>query len=447
MIDITSAVRQGIAFIFFGLMLSVLFTKEVSPKLKKIYFIIFGASMIVSHYSTSYIALTLFTLTYFFIIIDKIYKNKQVKKRNFPSSQKLEVCLTGGLILLLLLFGSLWYNQVTPTSNGLIKFLDKSFGNFNNLFNQDFQIEGHSFLDQFKLKPENKDYNVLINEQIIEIQNTTKDSTGFYSNITNTFVQFLPSEIIHSKIPNKIISLFYNFINIIKKLGYIFIFVGLIYSIIHSKINKKQDLFLISFMGIIFFSFIVLLTLVPFGSVLYGVLRLYQQGLILFSVFGIIGLFLIFNKVDKKRKFIFIWLFLITYFLFFTGFFNQIIGGNSAFLNLNNFGGDYDAKDISNTEIIAISWMSNVGIKGQIYASEVYKNPLQTIGELSSPNEYIFPQVLKKNSYVYAGNSEVFNKIAFIYIQGSQVGYKFPIEFLNKNKNEIYNNGGSKLFK
>lgn len=69
-----SLARQEIAFIFFGLMLLVLFTKEINPILKKVLFLIFGASMIVSHYSTSYVALALFTLTYVLTFFYKKYK-------------------------------------------------------------------------------------------------------------------------------------------------------------------------------------------------------------------------------------------------------------------------------------------------------------------------------------------------------------------------------------
>jgi len=79
MIDMTSVIRQEVAFLFFGLMLLVLFSKGIKPTLKKELFVLFGASMIVSHYSTAYIALALFTLTYILTLIYKIYENGKIK--------------------------------------------------------------------------------------------------------------------------------------------------------------------------------------------------------------------------------------------------------------------------------------------------------------------------------------------------------------------------------
>ncbi len=58
--EIPALVRQQFALLFFSLSLVVLFNKKVSIMLKRILFIIFGFSMIVSHYSTTYIALISF---------------------------------------------------------------------------------------------------------------------------------------------------------------------------------------------------------------------------------------------------------------------------------------------------------------------------------------------------------------------------------------------------
>lgn len=449
MMIMVSAIRQEIAFIFFGLMLLVLFTKEINPTLKKSLFLIFGASMIISHYSTSYIALVLFTLTYILTSFYKKYESRKIKKGKLHTPQKSEFYLTGILILFLLVFGFLWYSQVTPTSKGFIDFAHKSFSNFNNLFNQEFQVEGNSFLDQFKLKSETKNYNLLINEEVKAIQNQQNLNSDAYppAKTDHTITKFIPSKILPTKFSLNFISPFYILLGIVKKLGYIFIFIGLIYSLILSKIRKNSDLFLISLIGVIFFSFIVLITIIPFGSTSYGVFRLYQQGLILFSIFVVIGTESIFNKTCKKIKLPFILLFLLIYFLSFAGSFNQLIGGNAPYPNLNNFGEVYDTGYISNGEINSIKWLSEENTNKKIYASAIYKSSFNSFGNLPYPDWNIFPQILKRDSYVYAGNSEVINKKAITYLAGSQVGYNFPTEFLNDNKNKIYNNGGSEIFK
>ncbi len=58
--------RQEIAILFFALFLFALFENNFNSPIKKNFLlIIFGFSMIVSHYSTAYVALLLFTFVYF----------------------------------------------------------------------------------------------------------------------------------------------------------------------------------------------------------------------------------------------------------------------------------------------------------------------------------------------------------------------------------------------
>jgi len=442
MLSMPGHIRQEIAFLFMALIFLILFNKKLKGAYKNLLIILFGVTLIVSHYSTGYVFLALFLSTILSIfLISIIFKKNKLFVKEIKK-------ITFSLVLLFLVFSFLWYSQITPTSNNLVEFTSNSLDNFNDLFKEDSQIEGKSFLDQFKIKPSQKDRNLMLQKEIDLIKNKTNFKDTYSLEHSEKFKnRFMPQKTIPTKLPIIFSNIFYIFLGIIKKLGYVFIFIGLIYSLISSKIKNNSNLFLISLIGLIFFSFIVLITLIPFGSISYGVLRLYQQGLILFSVFAIVGTDLIFKKIKKNIRFILISLFLIIYFFSFAGFFNQIVGGNLAFPNLNNFGGIYDAQYISNTETSSIKWLSNEKITQKIYAGRHYKNPFESFGQLSYPDGNIFPQTLVKNSYVYSGNLEVFNEISFSYIQGELVGFNFPTKFLNNNKNKIYANSGSEVFK
>ncbi|GAG39728.1 unnamed protein product, partial [marine sediment metagenome] len=59
----------------------------------------------------------------------------------------------------------------------------------------------------------------------------------------------------------------------------------------------------------------------------------------------------------------------------------------------------------------------------------------------------IFPSIIDKNAYVYLGYTNAIKKRTFTYTMGRPLGYNFPNLFLGNNKNKIYNNGGSKIFK
>jgi uncharacterized membrane protein len=98
--------RQRDSIFIFGLMLLVLFAKDINPVLRKTLFVIFGASMIVSHYSTSYISLALFTLGYIFTVFYKMYENRNIKKRSIDLSQKSEFLFNRNTCIIII---NLWF--------------------------------------------------------------------------------------------------------------------------------------------------------------------------------------------------------------------------------------------------------------------------------------------------------------------------------------------------
>jgi len=67
-------IKQELAFLFFSLLLLILLEVKLNSPIHKFFFIIFGASMILSHYSTSYIALALLLLINLINIIYKKWK-------------------------------------------------------------------------------------------------------------------------------------------------------------------------------------------------------------------------------------------------------------------------------------------------------------------------------------------------------------------------------------
>ena len=59
----------------------------------------------------------------------------------------------------------------------------------------------------------------------------------------------------------------------------------------------------------------------------------------------------------------------------------------------------------------------------------------------------IFPQVIRKSSYVYLSSSNITEESIFAWLRGSMMAYSLPLRFLNRNKNLIYNNNYSEIFK
>jgi uncharacterized membrane protein len=114
--------RTNTAILFFALAMMVLFNDKIDPLKKRILFIVFMASCMVSHYSTTYIFF--FVMVGTFIGVEILSMKYIVKK---------VVSLTIVFLFFALIF--FWYSQVTETSfNSGTIFVKETFRSLNEFF-------------------------------------------------------------------------------------------------------------------------------------------------------------------------------------------------------------------------------------------------------------------------------------------------------------------------
>ncbi|HDZ61447.1 MAG TPA: DUF2206 domain-containing protein [Candidatus Pacearchaeota archaeon] len=438
----TTLLRQEIAFLFFGLMILVLFCKDINKNTKCILFTIFGFSMIVSHYSTSYIAIAIFLGTYILTLIYRAYEHRKVKKGRLHSKDKTEFHLTGILIILLLIFGFLWYNQVTPISEDLVNTFHESFFNFNNFMNQDLKEGGGSFFDQLNPFYKNNDLSDTLNKYVSEMSDKYNQSESYSSDKVIYNVKFIKSPIIPAKIDhNLILKVVFldRFLIILVKL---FIILGFFVIILNKNISiEEKGLFLITI------SLLIIMVTLPILSINYNLGRFYQQILIILSFLVVQGV-LLFSKASQKYIFISFSIFLVLLLLFSSGFIYQIIGGQNANLQLNNFGHTYDQTYSHTGELFSSLWFkNNYNNKIPVYADRYSERRLFSFALYTESRENVLPLSIERDSYVYLGYTNKIDFIALKRYQGRDLQYNYPTQFLNDNKNKIYANGGSEIFK
>jgi hypothetical protein len=83
-----------------------------------------------------------------------------------------------------------------------------------------------------------------------------------------------------------------------------------------------------------------------------------------------------------------------------------------------------------------------------IYSDKPSNRKLFAFGLISNHISInLLPKFVDKNSYIYSNYvNKVFSRETLAY-QEESIVLNFPTEFLNENKNKIYNNGGSEIFK
>jgi uncharacterized membrane protein len=288
--------RQEIAMFFFVLLLYTVFSFQGRKPVRVILSIMFAFSMVVSHYSTTYIAIAILCCVYFFNKINLFLLNK-IKKTSIRYDFKVDFIF----LLILLTFTFLWYSQVTNTNIFFKSFADNTITKFSHVFTGDFKSE------QAKLA-------------IVGVSSgyTNSDVINYDKSITNNYkkninwITYYPeavakeykpvvmyAESAPTIEPYNTYSFYIN--EIVKKLFKIFLVLGLAYMFFKILQYKDAVEVLEYFHLCIGFSLLLIAIIVlPNVSIAYNFERMYQQSLIVLSLPIILGSTLIFEKLSKN---------------------------------------------------------------------------------------------------------------------------------------------------
>ena len=401
--------RTSFATLFFTLIIMILFSNKIDLLQKKILFIIFFFSCVLSHYSTTYIIALIFLGTFIgfnFIAI----------------KHRLSGQLNLNLLILFLSFMFLWYSQITNIAfaKGL-EFVEKTFLKLNMLF-----------IEELRGQP----------------------------------AQALLGEGFERGMPYKIQFAFI-------WITFIYLAIGIAFSIIKYKevsfpeLKFKKHIFLKEkfeteywLIAIICSAIAILTIALPFVSLGYGIERAYLVLITTLSVFFIIGGISLSRIPFKKgnlrkrpqhrRAFFFILIALIPYFICITGVTHQYFGEPYQII-LNSKGRQYDNLFIHDQESYSSKWIKNFGDDSKIYTDFYGKFRLisQAVIAPNRINNYNLCNDLETNGYIYLRYYNVIDKklLHYQFDLGEKIKNLIDIKNPFKMKNNIYCNGGSEVYK
>jgi uncharacterized membrane protein len=254
---------------------------------------------------------------------------------------------------------------------------------------------------------------------------------------------------IKSVVPIRISHILTDFLSIIKLITKVIIFLGpllLILKYLHKTHLDAEDkeFIILNTVGV---GLIVLIIASPTLGQAYNLPRAYLQVLFIAALGGIVFIVNIIPKISEKIKYIFVSVLLLLIFMLFSGLSNQFIGG-FAYMHLNNFGEDYDKFYTHDQEVYSAKWFEKYANKKTfVFTDEVSGLRLLSFANFNNTLAYIVPSGMYKSSYVYARYANIMKLRTDANLSGVHLDYTFPIDFLNKNKNLIYNNGGSRIYR
>jgi len=454
-------IRQEIALLFFALTLLVLFNENFNQTLKNSLFIIFGFSMVVSHYTTNYLAILLFVFSYLIYLVlrktkDKkpfliIYKKLNLKEKVEKSANKVN-SLNGIMIVILIIFTLLW-NSILPNNsfNNLIDFTYQTVQNMDKIFSEVLSKTGSINTQWNIFYYGSKDNNLLLRNYIkdaaLEYQN--KSHLSLYPRTTYENYQPIVKYAKGARPETAPVPKLFIFINLIRILIKVFIIVGVLW-LLFTKSKKGTDNTEYIIMTLFGLFLLGVITILPLTPIFYEFGRTYQQMLVILSLPAVLGGLLIFKFLKKNIRLLFILIIFILYYSYNSGLIPYNIVGAEVSLQLHNFGDMYDKLYVHKTEVKSSEWLFNNRSNNEfIYADEraSYKLWFSSKIDIKKIIRDVFPPVIDKKAYVYSSYTNTIEKRGFVHIEGSTIGYNFPSDFLNQNKNNIYNNGSTEIFK
>jgi uncharacterized membrane protein len=198
---------------------------------------------------------------------------------------------------------------------------------------------------------------------------------------------------------------------------------------------------------------VLLQAVLPVLSVDYGVLRSFQQSLMILDVFLVVGSLTLIPRTSERRRLLFAGVLALGFFASSTGMITQVLGGYDPQLHLNNSGTYYNTYYVHPEEIAGMAWLahnnvarmdSNVQAEVESYRyTFTGSKRLLRVGTLND----IYPELVRQDSYVFLGYTNVHQRLATVLIDGDLVTYRYPLNFLDDNKDLIYANGGARVYR
>jgi len=427
--------RTVLAILFFALSIITLFLDGIGKPTKKLLFIVFIASCIISHYSTSYIffAVLLFTWIAMEAILWILRKREPViffenpnlkveSSNSFQSGQdlvtgfsfleldptrsfqsRLDKVITSAGIALFFIILFFWYSQVTGEAfNVGINYFATTFGKMNDFF----VLESRG-------------------EQASAIFGSDLGSMGILQKIYFFFTWLT------------IVFIAIGVLRTLAQYRHMVAFSDKTARETLSFLSQRIDVEFLA-LSLACSAFLTVSVILPYVSVGYGMDRAYCQMMIVLSPFFVIGGITVARFFRSFRYSLVILIVLIPYFLLTSGAMYQIFGFPQAII-LNSEGEQYDLYYIHDQESYSANWLSRAELDLRNLFVHTDKGGFSRLCSqgLIAPN-LINRWGLTEHKMIYG----------YIYLRYVLINNSYKAEYYNTflKKSKIYDNGGSEIW-
>jgi hypothetical protein len=460
--------RQEVAFLFLVSALLVLLTPDLTRSSRRRWFLAFAAGMVVSHYSTTYFAVGVLAGAWGLRVaagplrraLRHLAPKTAARATDLTAVPRGGYALGIGIVAALAAMSYLWAGPVTHTESALSSTLSSTIRSLESLR---WVRSGDTNYSLFGGAPSDPSVLLAAQQAALEKKTATAREQGVYYPLAS--VEQYPTPVMPGdtlaltwlgrgleRLGANPASFNYDVRQGSAKLLQILIFVGLLVAVLARRRPVRAPPPEFMYLGGGSLAMLVFGVVLPTISVDYGVLRAFQQALMVLGVFVVIGILGLVSWASRGRAIAVATAVTLAFFASSTGVITQALGGYGPQLHLNNSGEYYDLYLTRTTEIAAVEWLNadTAGPHTQatlpvVQMSDYTFQEVQTYAGDSVINT-INPLVIRPYTYVLLGPSDLTAGTSE-FLQGDVISYRYPVAFLDANKDLLYNNGSARVYR
>jgi uncharacterized membrane protein len=196
---------------------------------------------------------------------------------------------------------------------------------------------------------------------------------------------------------------------------------------------------------------LALIVLVPNLSVDYGVLRAFQQTMLVVAPLMAAGLWLLLGPLTRRAGTLVVAVPVILL-LILSGVLPALIGGQQERLALSNSGSYYDRFYTSDSENQAIDWLAATDAATG-YRSKIISNRNVTVKMLAATNnaapvaDRLYPTLLTRDAFVYVDAQILDKDRSTVFYTGDLINYVYPQKDLARRLDLVYSSPRSRIYR
>ena len=440
---IPALARQEVSLALFGALVAVMLYRPKRRAAQWGLVVLLVLAMVVSHYSTTYIAITIFGVCIILQWVASWFR---------PTPRFTGTLVFGFIVSLLGVI--IWYGPVTHSASGLSAFEQTVSSQGLDLLPTQTPGQGplSAYLGAGQQTMTASQYQNAVHAQYVLDGSTITPlidagEPEYYLKSDSAPTTPIKLDLAHKAI-NLASLVFQQLLNVLGIIGALLLVVR--------RKNPWVDR-LIGLLGLGVSLFLVLMRLSGTLDTFYGAERALLQGLAVYSITFCWVFERIANRWGSKNntvlgisKNVVLWigvLFIGAYFIQTSGLMGAVLGGGTA-TNLANSGEDYERFSRSAQEVAAATWLGSEVSSGQdVYADRYAQLPLEAVTTWgAATNGNVTPLTIDQNAWVYATTANVVDGRARAGFGIYLVEYAFPAQFLDHNFNIVYSDGASEVF-